>query len=81
MGALSRQTKDWIKFTRLWCHLLVSAGLVAVGWQVLKDTYPKETEKEKTLYQSLKNKRAQEWRMEMVEVSQSICVTVSVVST
>ena len=38
MGALSRQTKDWIKFTRLWCHLLVSAGLVAVGWQVLKDT-------------------------------------------
>ena len=38
VGALSRQTKDWIKFTRLWCHLLVSSGLVAVGWQVLKDT-------------------------------------------
>ena len=24
-----------------------------VSWQVLMDTYPKETEKEKTLYQSL----------------------------
>ena len=67
---------------------LVSTSLVAgpdghqVLWQVLMDTYPKETEKEKTLYQSLGEQEGT--RMEnggMVGVSQSICVTVSVVDT